>query len=162
MNQASIMKLKKIFLHLFIHLLVPLNTDVCFKKRDFFVTNNNYLQSACLIAQNLSYSQVEMICQANGMNLFDISSEDLKTALIEYATEIYEYDSWMDMYVKGRDLKYCQHIRQRFNTSDFETFFGLCNEELISFCGYQSLNPVEFVYTEIKKNSKSKFKLQDS
>jgi hypothetical protein len=117
----------------------PLNTNVCAKKQDIFDTNNVYLQSACLITEQLTYSRSEAYCQANGMDLIDISSEESKTALLEYATDIFGESGFAFLQVKGRDFEMCQYIYNE--NGPFEALYGYCYDELYSFCGYQNSNP---------------------
>jgi hypothetical protein len=96
-----------------------------------------------------------MFCQANGMDLFDISSEESKTALFDYAAEIFGEGSGSMIIVKGRDSGECQYIDNTFGP--YNAHYGDCLEDYYFFCGYQNVNPVEFMYTENAKSLECKF-----
>jgi hypothetical protein len=118
-----------------------LNTDDCVSVRDLFDSNKNFIQSACLVTKELTYNRAEMYCKANGMGLFDISSEESKTALFQYATEIFGEGSGSALFVKGRLSGECQYIDNAGGS--FETRYRNCYDAFYSFCGFQNPEPVE-------------------
>jgi hypothetical protein len=87
------------------------------------------------------------------MDLFDISFEESKNALFDYATELYGESTDAFFQVKGRDFEQCQYIDNTYGP--FETFDAYCYSEFYSFCGYHNPNPVE--YTEEPSNLQRKF-----
>jgi hypothetical protein len=81
-----------------------------------------------------------MFCLANGMDLFDISSEESKIALLDYATELYGEGGGAVVQVKGRETGECQYMTNEYGP--FEVLYGYCYDDYYSFCGYQSPNPI--------------------
>jgi hypothetical protein len=134
----------------FFDLLGPLNTIICQEKQDLFDKNNNYLQSACLVTEERTYSRSEAYCRLNGMDLIDISSEESKTALLEYATDFFAGSVDVFFLVKGRDFEQCQHIHSADGT--FEALYGNCYDDSYSFCAHNKSNP-----NEISSNFERKF-----
>jgi hypothetical protein len=89
------------------------------------------------------------------MDLFDISSEESKNALLEYATDIFGessiYDTRAVMQVKGRDFENCQYIHNidgpfRAEWQIYHGYFGA----IYSFCGY-NLNPTKVAGSNFKR-----------
>jgi hypothetical protein len=109
--------------------------------KDLYDANGNYLQSACMIPQELTYSRSEMFCQANGMVLFEISSEESKIALLSYATEVFDGVEGSTLYVKGRFSGECWYFDNAGGS--FEAHYGYCYENFHSFCEFNNSAPTE-------------------
>jgi hypothetical protein len=94
-----------------------------------------------MVAKGQTYSRAELNCLANGMDLFDISSEESKNALFDYAAEIFgEYTSVL-LNVKSQNDGECQYISNDYGP--FDGYYGSCLEKFYSFCGFQNPNPSE-------------------
>jgi peroxiredoxin len=115
-----------------------LNTDVCDKKQDLYDSNNSYLQTACLISKELTYNRAEMYCKANGMELFDISSEESKSTLLDFAVSLFGEGSFL--HVKGRQAGECQFIYNE--DGSYEVLYGSCYQLHYLICGFKN-PPVE-------------------
>jgi hypothetical protein len=76
------------------------------------------------------------------MDLFDISSEEYKNALFEYATEYDEYGQ-NRFIVKGRYFDECQYISDLGGSWD--TWNDSCFNQRYSYCGYNNTNRSENV-----------------
>jgi hypothetical protein len=114
-----------------------LNTDVCNKKQNLYDANNsNYLLSACLVSKDLTYSRSEAFCQANGMDLFDISSEESKTVLFDFAAKTFGEGSGAILHVKGRKSGECQQVSNEYGP--FEASYGSCYKEFYLLCGFKN------------------------
>jgi hypothetical protein len=72
------------------------------------------------------------------MDLFDISSDELKTDLFVYTADILG-SFGLALHVKGRESGNCQFIENSDGIVDAN--YGYCLEEMFSFCGFQNLNP---------------------
>jgi hypothetical protein len=77
------------------------------------------------------------------MDLFDISSEESKHALLEYATDLYGERTGVTLLVKGRDFEKCQSIYNFYGP--FGAAYGYCYFELYSFCVYNNPNPADYI-----------------
>jgi hypothetical protein len=127
----------KIKLNLKIVFSGHLNTNVCYRTADLYDSNEKYLQSACAVKKWLQHNGAQMYCQANGMDLIDISADESKTALIDFATVLFDERGLYYFYVKGRISGECQYI-SNFNGS-FEETYGYCyGNWLYFFCGFKN------------------------
>jgi hypothetical protein len=91
--------------------------------------------------QEQTYNRAEAYCQANGMDLFDISSEESKMTLFQYAAETFGEGSGSILFVKGQDFENCQLIDNA--DGPYETRYGSCYDAFYSFCGFQNPEPVK-------------------
>jgi hypothetical protein len=73
------------------------------------------------------------------MDLFDISSEEPRNLLFDYATEIFGDGSILN--VKGRESGKCQFIDNA--QGPFVALYGNCYEDFYSFCVFTNPNPQE-------------------
>jgi hypothetical protein len=94
-----------------------------------------------MIAKAQTYSRAEMSCLANGMDLFDISSEEPRNALFDYAAEIFGEYTGAFLNVKSQKDGECQYISNYYGP--FHAYYGYCLEKFYSFCGFQNPNPSE-------------------
>jgi hypothetical protein len=77
------------------------------------------------------------------MDLFDVSSEESKHALLEYATDLYGESTGASLQVKGRDFEDCQYIENHYGP--FEVASTNCYNKLYSFCGFNNSNPADYI-----------------
>jgi hypothetical protein len=77
-----------------------------------------------------------MFCKANGMDLFDISSEEPKTFAFNFANDTFDEDFAAIMHVKGRDTGECQYITNKYGP--FEASYGFCYDVYYLLCGFKN------------------------
>jgi hypothetical protein len=75
-----------------------------------------------------------MCCQANGMELFDISSEESKSTLLGFAAGSFGEGSIL--YVKGRKAGECQFIYNE--DGSYEAYYGFCYQLFYFICGFKN------------------------
>jgi hypothetical protein len=122
-----------------------LNTSICEEKRDLYDSNGTYLQSACITLNKLSsYSRSEAYCQANEMDLFDISSNESELALLEYANDLFDGDDFYFFSVKGRDFENCQYI-ENWSRFEFKTGVYTCGNYEKALCAYNNSSPTKYI-----------------
>jgi hypothetical protein len=75
-----------------------------------------------------------MYCQANGMDLFDISPDESKSTLLGFAVSLFGEGSLL--YVKGRKAGECRY----FSSEDdvFEALYGFCYQLFYFICGFKN------------------------
>jgi hypothetical protein len=83
----------------------------------------------------LQHNGAQMYCQANGMDLIDISADESKTALIDFANAKFDEEAYTYFYVKGRISGECQYIGK--DKGSYEATFGNCYQKFYNFfCGF--------------------------
>lgn len=111
-----------------------MNTDICLEKRDLYDSNGVYLQTACVNDKIQTYSEAEATCQANGMDMFDISSAASQTALIDYGNAIFHQGSGYYFHVKRQSPDDCKFLDNE--AGSFELQSTNCDRPMYSFCGF--------------------------
>jgi hypothetical protein len=94
-----------------------------------------------MVAKGQTYHRAELNCQANGMDLFDVSSEEFETDLFDYAAEIFGEYTGAFLNVKSQKDGECQYISNYYGP--FHAYYGYCLEKFYSFCGFKNPNPSE-------------------
>jgi hypothetical protein len=118
------------------------NTSVCFGKRNFYDGNGNYIQSACFVNQEKTWTQAEAYCQANGMDLINISSKDVLDELFFFAREVFGTATpFAVLFVNGRFNDQCLIIRSD-SAGYFELDLSFCFESVFFFCGFEDKNQI--------------------
>lgn len=113
-----------------------LNIGICDEHKDLYDTNGKYLQSACLIIEQLLYSEAEAHCQANGMELFDVTSEEVRNALFNYAYVKFSRGAHSVLHVKDTSVGSCSFMSNA--SGPFIITSKQCTKKVYSYCQYKN------------------------
>jgi hypothetical protein len=111
---------------------VPLNISACNTKSDVKDQNQVYLKSACTLSNLLTYNQAEKACEGIGMELLNVQTDALKTA-VDTTLAALNYEG--SLHVKGRNFGGCQRINK--NSKTLEVVTADCYTGVAALCEYK-------------------------